>query len=124
MSSLTETKFLITVCPHCKKLYRLPYKYDNKFIECPNCQQSFWVERYLIPIEVNGIITTDYKRHISDILENLRIDEISAKIKNYEGCLSLSAKNNKYLISFNNTLYSAEEYIPNWKLKKMLTLSF
>ena len=121
MSSLTETKFLITVCPHCKKLYRLPYKYDDKFIECPNCQQSFWVERYLIPVEVNGMITTDYKRHISDILDNLCIDKISVKIKNYEGCLSLSVKNNKYLISFNDTLFSAEEYIPDWKLKKMLT---
>ena len=99
----------------------MPYKYDGKFIECPNCQQSFWVERYFIPPKFDGVTITDYKRQISDLLKHLYYNKKTVKITNPEGCLSLSVKNNKYLISFNDTLFSAEECIPDWKLKKMLT---
>ena len=113
-------KFLKTICPHCQKIYRLPFKYDDKYIECPNCKESFWVDRYLIPVRFSGKPTTDYEEKISEILENLELNKRQVKIENFEGSLYLYVKNDKYLISFNDLLYSAEKDIPRWKIKKIL----
>ncbi len=114
-------KFLKTICPHCQKIYRLPFKYDDKYIECPNCKESFWVERYLIPVRFSGKPTTDYEEKISEILEKSDFNSRKLKIENLEGYLYLYVKSDKYLISFNELLYSAEKDIPHWKIKKILT---
>ena len=114
-------KFLKTICPHCQKIYRLPFKYDDKYIECPNCKESFWVDRYLIPVRFSGKPTTDYEEKISEMLGKSDFNRRKLKIENFEGSLYLYVKNDKYLMSFNDLLYSAEKDIPRWKIKKILT---
>ena len=116
-------RFLKTVCPHCQKIYSLPCKFDEKFIECPNCQQSFWVERYSIPVKFNGEESVEYKKKISEILQNFDWKKKSVIIDNFDETISLSFKFDKYLISLKTgkeVLYSAEKTIPQWKLKKFL----
>ena len=102
------------------KVKSMSFKYDDKYIECPNCKESFWVDRYLIPVRFSGKPTTDYEEKISEILENLELNKRQVKIENFEGSLYLYVKNDKYLISFNDLLYSAEKDIPRWKIKKIL----
>ena len=116
-------RFLKTVCPHCQKIYRLPYKFDEKFIECPNCKQSFWVERYRIPVKFNGEESVEYKKKISEILQNSDWKKKTVIIDNFDETISLSFKFDTYLISLKTDkeiLYSAEKTIPQWKLKKFL----
>ena len=55
-----------TKCNHCNKEYKIENKYDGYLMECPECKESFLVEKLdniLVKKSIKGIFKKRYCKH-------------------------------------------------------------